>query len=438
MRKRVRQQCEEMLANLPAAHNMAASCAANGEIVMMQQVLEACQQTAITLGELIESSEGEGTEAVAELECYCELLYRIHQGGDGTIAELDEYVERAEQLLENLPITREVVFLPYKVSMWDSLEQAWRKECERGDTHAVVIPIPYFEKNPDGSAKEFVYEGDKYPEDVPVVRYDAYDLEAMHPDAIYIHNPYDDRNIVTTVHPDYYSSKLRECTDELVYIPYYVLEDPDLTNMEQMELLSHYVLVPAVLNAHKILIQSETMREAYLRILQSRFGLEGRAKYEEIIQVQESPKVYRVKHPKPEDLEIPKDWAKLICRTDGSKRKVIFYNTSVTALINFEETFLEKLHRVLDIFYENREDVVLLWRPHPLTAATLSAMEPQLQQAYNDVVEKYCKDGWGIYDESGEMYRAIQLSDAYYGDPSSVLELYKLTGKPIMIENVNI
>ena len=438
MRKRVRQQCEEMLANLPAAHNMAASCAANGEIVMMQQVLEACQQTAITLGELIESSEGEGTEVVAELERYCELLYRIHQGGEGTIAELDEYVERAEQLLENLPITREVVFLPYKVSMWDSLEQAWRKECEREDTHAVVIPIPYFEKNPDGSAKEFVYEGDKYPEDVPVVRYDAYDLEAMHPDAIYIHNPYDDRNIVTTVHPDYYTDKLKQYTDDLVYIPYYVLEDPNLNDAAGMELLSHYILVPGVLNANHIQLQSEAMRDAYLQVLGSRYGEDVRKHYEKAISVVEPSKVYRVKHPRPEDLELPEAWKTMVERDDGSRKKIIFYNTSVGTMTNYEKEYLDKIRRVMEIFYENREDVVLLWRPHPLMQATIDAMEPELKKEYEQLVLQYREAGWGIYDDSPEMYRAIQLSDAYYGDPSSVLELYKITKKPIMIENVDI
>ena len=35
-----------------------------------------------------------------------------------------------------------------------------------------------------------------------------------------------------------------------------------------------------------------------------------------------------------------------------------------------------------------------------------------------------------------ELDRAIALSDAYYGDPSSVVHLYKQTGKPIMIQNV--
>ena len=33
---------------------------------------------------------------------------------------------------------------------------------------------------------------------------------------------------------------------------------------------------------------------------------------------------------------------------------------------------------------------------------------------------------------------AVVLSDAYYGDPSSVVQVYKKTGKPIMIQNVDV
>ena len=36
------------------------------------------------------------------------------------------------------------------------------------------------------------------------------------------------------------------------------------------------------------------------------------------------------------------------------------------------------------------------------------------------------------------MDRAVVLSDAYYGDGSSVVQLYKQTGKPIMIQNVEV
>lgn len=75
---------------------------------------------------------------------------------------------------------KEVVFLPAMASMWDSLESVWRAADDDPDCDTYVIPIPYYDKNPDGSFKEEHYEGNQYPKDVPITHYDEYDLEARH------------------------------------------------------------------------------------------------------------------------------------------------------------------------------------------------------------------------------------------------------------------
>lgn len=85
-----------------------------------------------------------------------------------------------------------------------------------------------------------------------------------------------------------------------------------------------------------------------------------------------------------------------------------------------------------------RDQIALLWRPHPLVKATISSMHPQLWQAYEELVKWYKAEGWGIYDDSADLDRAIALSDAYYGDPSSVVQLCQKVGIPIMMENVDI
>ena len=83
-------------------------------------------------------------------------------------------------------------------------------ECD-----AYVIPIPYFDKNPDGSFREMHYEGDQYPDYVPITKYDEFNFERHHPDTIFIHNPYDDLNLVTSVHPYFFSDKLKKYTWKL-------------------------------------------------------------------------------------------------------------------------------------------------------------------------------------------------------------------------------
>ena len=98
----------------------------------------------------------------------------------------------------------------------------------------------------------------------------------------------------------------------------------------------------------------------------------------------------------------------------------------------------EKMKFVFQVFQENREEIALLWRPHPLIGATIRSMRPQLWTEYQRLVRKYQAEGWGIYDASPELNRAIALCDAYYGDWSSLVQLCQKAGKPIMIQDVEI
>ena len=127
---------------------------------------------------------------------------------------------------------------------------------------------------------------------------------------------------------------------------------------------------------------------------------------------------------------------RVIRKEDGRWKKVIFYNTTVTALLQHNGQYLEKMRDVFRVFYENRDEVALLWRPHPLFGATIESMRPELGEEYRRIVKDYRRDGWGIYDDSSNMNRAICLSDAYYGDWSSLLHLYKKIGKYIMIQSI--
>ena len=69
--------------------------------------------------------------------------------------------------------------------------------------------------------------------------------------------------------------------------------------------------------------------------------------------------------------------------------------------------------------------------------ATLVSMRPMLWSAYEEIRDWYLKEGWGIYDDSSNLDRAVVLSDGYYGDSSSVVELFLKQGKPAMIQDVN-
>ena len=210
---------------------------------------------------------------------------------------------------------------------------------------------------------------------------------------------------------------------------------------QRIKSIQHFCTTPGVYNADKVIVQSEDMRQVYIQVLMKESGSHNAAarKYwEDKILGLGSPKYDKVACTKKEELEIPKPWLDLILRPDGSWKKIILYNTSIGGLLTHNEKMLAKINYVLDVFRKNQEEAVLMWRPHPLIESTLTSMRPQLWETYRAIRDRYLAEGWGIYDDTADLDRAITVSDAYYGDGSSVVQLYQQTGKPVMIQNVEI
>ena len=240
------------------------------------------------------------------------------------------------------------------------------------------------------------------------------------------------------MHPYFYSGNLKKFTDKLVYIPYFILNeiDPSIEFTEH-DKITTFCLQSGVINADKVIVQSEDMKKVYVKILTKAFGKATQSKWEEKILGLGSPKVDKVLNTKKEELEIPEEWQKIITKSDGTKKKVILYNTSVGALLEHSEKMIEKMKEVFHSFYESREEVALLWRPHPLIKATIESMRPQLWKEYESLVEEYKKAGWGIYDDTPDLDRALGITDAYFGDPSSLVKLCEEKGIPVMLQKVD-
>lgn len=445
MRTGQKKQAEDFTRLMETAHGEIRRALEKQDIVTAQTLLGDCQNGAAALGNMIEEAEGESCVTIPMLEKYCDLVYQIYeQVSGGQIASANKIYKTLKKSLKqivlsvrnDIKITLEAVFLPYKASMWDSLESIWQAADQDPDCDAYVIPIPYYDRNPDGSFGKLHDERDQYPPNVPVVKFEDYDFEKRRPDMIFIHNPYDECNYVTSIHPFFYSKNLKQYTENLIYVPYFILNDINPDNPDEVKGIEHFCVTPGVINADKVIVQSEDMRRAYINVLSEKSGnTAGKRRYwEEKILGLGSPKVDKVLNTRKEDVEIPEEWLKIIEKADGSRRKVILYNTSVGALLQHGEKMIDKMRQVFRIFRENKEDVALLWRPHPLIPATIKSMRPQLWTEYQSVVREYREEGWGIYDDSPDLDRAIAVSDGYYGDPSSVVNLCKSVGMPVMIQ----
>jgi len=342
-----------------------------------------------------------------------------------------EHVQKLEPVFNSeVKTKREALFLPYKASMWDSLESIYLAAKDDPNWDAFVMPIPYYDKK-DGKFTEKHWEIN-FPKDIPLIDYHKYSIEEQHPDIIFIHNPYDDYNIVTSVDPDFFSEKLRNLTDCLVYVPYFV---GDGANIQE-----HFCTLPGCIFAHKVIVQTEQEKKVYARVYKEFAKKNGvPERFDRIgdkFLALGSPKLDKAINTKSEECEIPEEWKKL-----AGAKKVVFYNTSIGALLenSIEDNkpsnkYLQKVKSVFE-FFKGQSDVVLLWRPHPLLESTIDSMRPWLSGEYAEIVREFKSGGYGIYDDGWDLNRAVAFSDVYYGDGSSVTRLFDVAGKPVIYQN---
>lgn len=368
-------------------------------------------------------------------EIYDTLLLALTQNDvlsqAGTLALCRELLQSLiSETRQEKYFKKEVVFLPYQASMWDSLESVWRAAA--ADTEravAYVIPIPYAEFNPDHTVASWHCQAGLFPEDVPVLDWRDIDLQELRPDVIFVHNPYDGQNLITSVESRYYSAELKKVTDTLVYIPYYVYKDGAPGDRAFEKYMDPYIVMPVVRNADRTVVQSETMRQIYLQVLNRKHPMEEPGYWEERIRGLGSPKTDKVLRCRKEDFPLPPAWEKII-----KGRKVILYNMSVEEILQYPDKLCKRLQYLFSLLRQRR-DIALWWRPHPLTKGTLKSMRPQIEAEYLQLEQAYCEEGWGIYDDSPDLHQAICWSDAYYGANSRVLYLYQDTGKPMLLQD---
>lgn len=412
MKRRDKKQLLDLLKTMETANQMLVSMLKENRFREMTEILANEQEAALSIGNRIEQLEGEGTEAVGILEKYCEVLWEITQTEDqcekkNKISELSDLLEQEKDAIDKIKIKLDLVFFPYKASMWDCMETIWRAAQNDPDCNAVVIPIPYFDLNPDGTFAERHYEADLLPDYVPLVSFQDYDIKKEHPDIIYIHNPYDNYNRVTSVHPDFYSARLKENSDMLVYVPYFS------TGGGMPE--SHKFL-PSYHNVDRIIVESEQMaKDVSEEIPKEKLLVAG------------SPKVERVRwmETHKDQVDFPEEWKK---KAEG--KKVLLYNISITGLLHSGEKILDKMEEVFQTVSAH-EKTILLWRPHPLLEATLRSMRPELQERYQRLMRWFKKKNIGILDNTPDPDLAVAFADAYIGEnSSSIVDLFRAVDKP--------
>lgn len=420
MRIKTKKEIKDIIKTMLEAHDYVEILLQDKRVAEARNLLAQCQECALHVGESIEKSEGMGTRMVSNLENYYEQLYVMC----GIInkkkiirlkKQLDAIIESVSRDLDEQVVSdkMKVVFMPYKVSMWDCMESVWEASIADKECEVFVVPIPYYERNQQGDIEKMCYEGDLFPEYVPIVSYEEFSLEEESPDVVYIHNPYDGTNYVTSVHPDYYTSIIKKYTSILVYIPYYITGEGPLPEMHRNLQTYQYI--------DKIIVQDTEKKKSIAEYVP-----------EEKIVVLGSPKVdYLQKINKQKEniikLNIPQEWKEKI-----KEKNIILFNVSITGILQNSKYAMAKIRYILSGF-KHYENVVLLWRPHPLVEATLKSMRPEMYDEYMAIKKEFIQEGKGILDETGNAGIAAVIADAYLGEnSSSLVHYFGVLGKPVL------
>lgn len=340
-------------------------------------------------------------------------------------------VETAKQEVRTrLPVKWQALFLPYKVSMWTALESIWKAAEEDPDCETIVMPIPFYELDSSGRPVRVCCEKDQFPAYVPVIDYREYSIEQNRPELIFIHNPYDEYNLVTRVFEQFYSSHLKAFTECLVYSPYFTY------NLYTKGVSDKWFLLPAVLHSHKVIVQSEKVK----RVFSENYGFEANK-----FLPTGSPKLDAVTGKEKAPVPMPQEWeAKL-----RGRKKVFLLNTHMSyfvALTNYAKTIPSgvnygiRYHReILRTFLEDHPECGLIWRPHPLMKAVMNkdyAGDPDFEESLaflEEMEEALLRSENCVIDKSGDYSAAFAHSDGLISTYSSLIQEYMATGKPVLI-----
>lgn len=294
-----------------------------------------------------------------------------------------------------------ILFMPYNYAMWDCMASVY-KACKDNGVGCGVMPIPYFTLK-DGATDEWHYEFEYFENEIDEEDlYDFNDFDKLPCDYVVIHNQYDDANNLTTIHPFFYSDVLKAKGKKIIFIPYGIWQGGQMA------------VTKGIANADYVFVNTfnerDTLIEAY-----KQYGFDMTGK----VIASGSPKLDLIfeKH------EMPFHWKRKIIKT------VILICTSITPFLKDPKGKLEQYRDA--IWNELANGHAIIFRPHPLMDATVKNKRPEYYNDWLELLEWINNDC--IVDNETDLATEIEYSDRLISDESSVVELWRATGKPYKV-----
>ena len=407
---------EECLEELSRLLELVTEALVQGELEQALDFLPTSQQLAVDMGNVLEPFLPDANSVISLLEQYCEALYVLYEVLNGAEAgkasgeALKDILASLETELKETVLERRVaLFLPVLRHDWASMECLWQEAVKDPSWDVYVVPLPYYYKDYDGAPRKVCCDAEEFPEEVGAQEYTLLSpeyLEMLHPEAIFIQNPYDGWNAAIAVPEMFYVLNLRKCTDKLVYVPPFAVEDFTRKNEREYFNTKYYATMPGTVYADTVLVNTENMRQVYVECLTDFAGTDTVALWEQKVVLNE----WQTAKPEKE-------------RVTG-KRKML-YGICMGPYMQDAEAVRRKVENSLQIFEEYKEKVELSVLIYP------NVEDVTLRKALEQILEGLS----GRLLTAGDVVRAADY-DAYYGDAMPLVMEFREAGVPVMIQDI--
>ncbi len=393
--------------------------------------LTEAQQLAIDLGTLLEQEKGEDNPRVKcvvhSLEKLCDYIWRdandLLVQKEKKIISTMEVLAKVEDMIEkNIINIKEILFLPIGAEEWNGFREIYDAESKRLDVDIFVVPLPLLKKDYFGNITmspediDNAAQSDMYDDTLNLVDWKKYNISTHCPDVVYIQSPYDETNPCLTVPSAFYTKSIRKYAKEIIYIPFKCtgeFADEDKNDIFNMK---HYVTAPGVIYADKVLVQSDNIREKYIKCLDGFSGGEEKDFWEQKVAVKALQNSAET-------------------RKCSEKRKIIFA-IGANELSEHPEIIVQAIEQRIQIFTDSSEHIDMAAYFYPDDIGEWMESDNELTAKIIALVNKS-----GVNVISAKTNNSEKLSldfDAYYGSPTPLIPAFVTQKKPVMIADFEI
>lgn len=320
-----------------------------------------------------------------------------------------ECLEKFRSTYEQIGSKRiQIVFFCQKYATFPSLKSVYEQalQDDRFEVKLVYIQFSHFHQDTQAADNEMQNYLDA---GYPVIGWESYDLAKDSPDLAIFVSPYDE--VPEGFSVEEVSKVVRRC----VYIPYGLFIDTDVEELIRLRYqLPMYVLAWLVTfdDAHTV-----QFAQKYLYGKSNMLGI-GNPRFDFVRML-----------PLSEDQEYIDE-----IRSRAKGRKIVMWNTHHTLhKDDRKKTFSawEKYGKQVFAYFWKRNDMFLLWRPHPLFRGALRELYGEKEaDAFMEEAVSYENV---MLDEYRGYSAAFFAADLMITDQSSMLKEFLFTGKPVVV-----